>query len=168
MIAVIQRVSRASVVVEDKTVGAIQHGLLVLAGFAQDDSDYDGSVMAEKIAGLRIFSDSAGKMNLCVTEIGGQVLAVSQFTLLGSLKKGRRPSFQDAAPGDRAATMMSDFVNQLRKLGLTVETGQFQAHMEVTLTNDGPVTIILDSRTWRKGVNPSSHAASDPEPRASE
>lgn len=146
MRAVVQRVSRASVTVEGEVVGSIGAGLLVLLGVAQDDSEADAEFLAGKVAGLRIFEDEDGKMNRAVSEVGGAVLAVSQFTLLGDARKGKRPSFDAAARPERANELYELFVAKLRGAGLTIETGRFQAMMQVELVNDGPVTILLDSK----------------------
>ena len=146
MRAVVQRVSRASVKVNGELVGKIADGLLVLLGIAQDDTAADVLYLAEKIAGLRIFEDDAGKMNLSVTEIGGAVLAVSQFTLFGDVKKGKRPSFDAAARPEQARELYEHFVAHVRGLGLACETGHFQETMDVELVNHGPVTILLDSK----------------------
>jgi D-aminoacyl-tRNA deacylase len=146
MRAVVQRVSRASVTVDGELAGEIGHGLLVLLGVAQDDSEADGDYLAGKIAGLRIFEDQAGKMNLSVAEVGGAVLAVSQFTLLGDVRRGKRPSFDAAARPKQAKALYEYFVGRVRALGLRCETGRFQEMMEVELVNSGPVTILLDSK----------------------
>ncbi len=146
MRAVVQRVSRASVKVDGELTGEIANGLLVLLGVAQDDSEADADSLAEKIAGLRIFEDDAGKMNLGVAEIGGALLAVSQFTLLGDVRRGKRPSFDAAARPERAKALYDYFVARIRALGLRCETGRFQEMMEVELVNSGPVTILLDSK----------------------
>lgn len=146
MRAVVQRVSRASVKVSDEFVGKIADGLLVLLGIAQDDTEADAAYLAEKIAGLRIFEDDAGKMSRSVSDIGGAVLAVSQFTLFGDVKKGKRPSFDAAARPEQARELYERFVAQIRALGLPCETGRFQETMEVELVNHGPVTIMLDSK----------------------
>ena len=146
MRAVVQRVSSASVAVGGKVVGEIGRGFLALIGIARDDSESDAEVMATKIAGLRIFDDAAGDMNLALRDVGGAILAVSQFTLYGDARKGRRPSFIEAAPGDAARPLFDDVVARLRREGLPVETGEFGADMQVSLVNDGPVTILLDSR----------------------
>lgn len=145
MRAVVQRVSRASVTVEGKITGAIERGLLVLLGVGQDDAEADAAYLAEKICGLRIFEDENEKMNLSVMDVGGAVLAVSQFTLYGDVRKGKRPSFDAAARPERAKELYEDFVAQIRTKGVLCETGIFQAMMQVELVNDGPVTIILDS-----------------------
>lgn len=145
MRAVVQRVSAASVTVECRKVGTIGPGLLVLLGVARGDTEKDGEYLAEKLAGLRIFEDEEEKMNRSVAQIGGSILLVSQFTLYGDVRHGRRPSFTQAAPPEEANRLYEDLAQKLRDKGLTVETGQFQAHMEVSLVNDGPVTILLDS-----------------------
>lgn len=146
MRAVVQRVTEASVTVEGKTVGSIGSGLMVLLGVEQEDTEKDGAYLAEKLAGLRIFEDEAEKMNLSVQQVGGSILLVSQFTLLGDVRHGKRPSFTQAAPPQEADALYEDLADRLRQKGIPVETGQFQAHMEVSLVNDGPVTILLDSR----------------------
>lgn len=145
MRAVVQRVSAASVTVEGRKVGSIGPGLLVLLGVARGDTEKDGEYLAEKLAGLRIFEDEEEKMNRSVAQMGGSILLVSQFTLYGDVRHGRRPSFTQAAPPDEANRLYEDLAQKLRDKGMTVETGQFQAHMEVSLVNDGPVTILLDS-----------------------
>jgi D-tyrosyl-tRNA(Tyr) deacylase len=145
MRAVVQRVSRAAVRVEGKTVGQIGPGLAVLVGISGSDSAQSGDELAEKVATLRIFPDDAGKMNRSVAETGGAVLAVSQFTLFGDARKGRRPSFIDAAPPQVAEPLYEQFLASLRGHGLHVESGVFRATMEVELVNDGPVTILLDT-----------------------
>ncbi|ACL63559.1 D-tyrosyl-tRNA(Tyr) deacylase [Anaeromyxobacter dehalogenans 2CP-1] len=144
--AVIQRVSRAEVRVGGAATGAIGRGLLVLLGVARDDGAPDARLLADKIAALRIFEDAAGKMNLAVAEVGGAVLVVSQFTLLGDARRGNRPGFSDAAPPEAANALYESVCGMLREKGLRVETGVFRAEMEVELVNDGPVTILLDSR----------------------
>ena len=146
MRAVIQRVSRAQVTVDGKVHGSIGIGLLVLLGVAADDSDADLAYLAEKTAGLRIFEDDAGKMNRSVEQAGGALLVVSQFTLLGDVRRGRRPSFDGAAPPQIADALYQRYVELLRGKGLNVQTGVFQAMMNVELVNDGPVTILLDSK----------------------
>ena len=145
MKAVVQRVSRASVVVDGDEVGAIDSGLLVLLGVAKGDSGEQAAWMAKKIVSLRIFEDEEGRMNRSVAETGGSVLAVSQFTLLGDARKGRRPSFVAAAPPEEARALYEDLVAEVAEQGVRVATGVFQAHMEVSLVNDGPVTLILDT-----------------------
>ncbi|MDT8444943.1 MAG: D-aminoacyl-tRNA deacylase [Desulfuromonadales bacterium] len=146
MRTVIQRVSQASVVVATQAVAAIDRGLLVLLGVAQGDTSKDAAYLADKTAGLRIFADEEGKMNRSVEEINGSILVVSQFTLLGDCRKGRRPGFTDAAAPELADTLYEDYVSVLRSRGITVVTGVFRADMQVALINDGPVTIMLDSR----------------------
>lgn len=146
MRAVIQRVSDGSVTVGDEIVGQIEHGFVVLLGVAAEDSQDDVIWLAGKVEGLRVFEDDDGRMNLSLKDVGGSVLVVSQFTLLGDCRKGRRPSFVAAAPPEKADSLYQSFVAELRGHGLRVETGQFQAQMEVRLTNDGPVTLMLDSR----------------------
>jgi D-tyrosyl-tRNA(Tyr) deacylase len=144
--AVVQRVASASVVVDGKNVGEIEHGFLVLLGVGTDDADADAVALAEKIAGLRVFEDDAGKMNLALNDVGGQMLVVSQFTLFGDCRKGRRPSFVEAARPEKAELLYETFVAEVRGQGIIVETGRFQTHMDVSLVNDGPVTLLLDSR----------------------
>ena len=146
MRAVLQRVRRARVVVGDEVVGAIERGLLVLLGVAPDDTADGARWLADKIVGLRIFADAEDKMNLAVQDVGGSVLVVSQFTLYGDCRKGRRPSFVAAAPPEIAVPLYEGFVNALRALGVPVQTGRFGAMMQVELVNDGPVTLILDSK----------------------
>jgi D-aminoacyl-tRNA deacylase len=146
MRAVAQRVSRAKVTVEGKIVGEIGSGLLVLLGVAKEDAEADAIYLAEKIVGLRVFEDEAGKMNRSVHHAGGSVLAVSQFTLYGDARRGKRPSFDDAAPPELARRLYEFFVERIREAGLRCETGQFQARMTVELLNEGPVTILLDSK----------------------
>lgn len=145
MRAVVQRVSRASVTVNHEVVGAIEHGFLVLLGVTHEDSDSDIKYLAEKIVGLRVFEDADGKMNLSLADVGGGCLVVSQFTLYGDCRKGRRPSFVAAAGPEQAQSLYESFVKLLRGHGLTVATGQFREHMDVELVNDGPVTLLLDS-----------------------
>ena len=146
MRAVVQRVSRASVKIGEETAGEIGLGLLVLLGVAHEDSETDAGYLADKIAGLRIFEDVAGKMNLSLADIGGAVLAVSQFTLFGDVRRGKRPSFDAAARPEHARELYDYFVQRIRALGLRCETGRFQAMMDIELINSGPVTILLDSR----------------------
>ena len=145
MRAVVQRVSRASVAVEGKITGEIGRGFLVLLGVAKSDVTANADYLAEKISGLRVFEDAAGKMNLALADVQGAVLAVSQFTLHGDVRRGKRPSFDSAAPPDQARKLYEYFVERVRALGLRCETGVFQAMMQVELVNDGPVTILLDS-----------------------
>jgi D-tyrosyl-tRNA(Tyr) deacylase len=142
---VVQRVSEARVEVEGKVTGSIGKGMLVLLGVAREDTERDAEFLAEKTAGLRIFPDEEGKMNRSVLEAGGGVLVVSQFTLYGDVRKGRRPSFDEAAPPDLARRLYEYYVEALRGKGVSVETGVFQAMMKVYLVNDGPVTILCDS-----------------------
>jgi D-tyrosyl-tRNA(Tyr) deacylase len=144
--AVVQRVTSASASVDEQVVGHIGSGLVVFVGLAEGDGPADIEYVASKIRDLRIFSDDEGRMNRSVVDAGGSVLVVSQFTLLGDARKGRRPAFDGAARPDVARTQYETFVSLLRSSGLTVETGVFQAHMRIDLTNDGPVTILLDSR----------------------
>ncbi len=146
MRAVIQRVSRASVTVDGRIVGAIERGLLALVGVSVDDSEADADALAHKIAGLRVFGDGEGAMNLALADAGGEVLVVSQFTLLGDARKGRRPSFVTAARGELAARLYGRVSERLRDTGLSVATGVFGADMAVELVNDGPVTILLDTK----------------------
>ena len=146
MKAVIQRVSRASVEVNGQLVGRIDAGLLVLLGVAKGDGESDRRYLVEKIRTLRVFSDEQGKMNRSLADIGGSVLLVSQFTLLGRTSNGRRPSFDRAATPDEAKRLYDQIVSELRDHGTHVETGVFAAHMQVELLNDGPVTFVLDSR----------------------
>jgi D-tyrosyl-tRNA(Tyr) deacylase len=143
--AVVQRVSSAAVRVDGAVVGAIDRGLLVLVGVARTDTPADAAALAARIAGLRIFDDAGGRMNLAVGDVGGGVLVVSQFTLLGDCRGGRRPSYIEAAAPEAASTLYEAVVAALRDAGLTVATGVFRAHMAVELVNDGPVTLLLDS-----------------------
>ncbi len=145
MIAVIQRVSKASVTVEGRTIAQIGNGILVLLGVKQDDSKKEAELLAKKTANLRIFNDEQGKMNISLLDIEGEALVVSQFTLYGNCKKGRRPSFVDAALPGKADLLYQEYVQYLKDEHITVQTGQFQAMMQVELVNEGPVTIILDS-----------------------
>jgi D-tyrosyl-tRNA(Tyr) deacylase len=145
MRAVAQRVSRARVTVDQEIVGEIAVGLLVLLGVNKSDTRADADYLTEKTIGLRIFEDAGGKMNLSVAEVGGAVLVVSQFTLYGDARHGRRPSFDGAAPPEQARDLYEYFVEKIRTAGLRCETGRFQATMQVELVNDGPVTILLDS-----------------------
>ena len=145
MRAVLQRVTRASVAIEGETVGAIGRGLLVLLGVAQGDGEAQAERLATKTAELRIFPDETGRFNRSLLEVGGAALVVSQFTLLADVRRGRRPSFTDAAPPERAAQLVDAYVQRLRTSGVPVETGRFGATMQVELVNDGPVTIVLDT-----------------------
>lgn len=146
MRAVIQRVLSAQVTVDDQAVGAIQAGLLVLVGAADGDGPGDATQLADKLVNLRIFSDNAGRFQHSLLDIQGEALVVSQFTLLADTRRGRRPSFTGAAPPDLAAPLVDAFAQALRALGVRVQTGRFGAHMVVSLQNDGPVTITLDTR----------------------
>jgi D-tyrosyl-tRNA(Tyr) deacylase len=145
MRAVVQRVSRAKVTVNAEITGEIGLGLLVLLGVGRNDTEADATYLAEKIAGLRVFEDAQEKMNLSVKDVGGSVLAVSQFTLYGDVRRGKRPSFDAAAPPEQARQLYEFFVEKIRAAGLPCETGRFQEMMKVELVNDGPVTILLDS-----------------------
>jgi D-aminoacyl-tRNA deacylase len=145
MRAVIQRVSQARVIVEESVLGEIGPGLLALLGVARADTAADAAFLAEKILNLRVFPDEAGKMNRSLLDTRGGFLVVSQFTLYGDCRKGRRPSFDDAAPAELARPLYEHFVEVARESGLRVETGVFQAHMEVSLVNDGPVTLLVES-----------------------
>jgi D-tyrosyl-tRNA(Tyr) deacylase len=145
MRAVVQRAERVQVAVADQMVGRIGSGLLVFLGVSKADSEGDAEYLAEKIVGLRIFEDANEKMNLSVLDIRGEVLVVSQFTLYGDVRRGRRPSFHDAAPPEQAHELYTYFVERIRAKGLRCETGRFQAMMKVELVNDGPVTLLLDS-----------------------
>ena len=146
MKALLQRVTGASVSVDNEEVGRIGQGLVVFVGVASGDTEKDVQYLAQKIISLRIFSDEAGKFNLSALDIKGELLVVSQFTLLADTKKGRRPSFIEAAPPAQAETLFEQFVEQTRACGIKVETGRFQQYMQVEIHNDGPVTILLDSR----------------------
>ncbi|MEX0820286.1 MAG: D-aminoacyl-tRNA deacylase [Pirellulaceae bacterium] len=146
MRACVQRVKRASVTVADEVVGEIGGGLLVLLGVAGDDTDEDARQLSDRICGLRIFEDADGKMNLSLDDIGGAMLVVSQFTLFGDCRKGRRPSFTQAAPPPQAERLYDTFLAGVGMRGIRVATGRFRAHMEVALVNDGPVTLLLDSK----------------------
>lgn len=140
-----QRVSKASVSIESQLVASIKHGMVVLIGVGEGDSEADAQYLADKIANLRIFSDEADKFNLSALDIGGELLVVSQFTLLADTRKGRRPSFTDAAPPEEAEPLIETFVQLLRAAGLKVETGRFRQNMLVEIHNIGPVTIFIDS-----------------------
>ena len=146
MRAVVQRVSRASVKVGEELAGEIGNGLLVLLGVTHEDTEGDADYLAEKIAGLRIFEDDGGKMNRSVTDVGGAVLAVSQFTLFGDVRRGKRPSFDAAARPEQARELYEYFVACVQRLSLRCETGRFQEMMQVELINSGPVTILIDSK----------------------
>lgn len=146
MRAVVQRVSRAEVRVGGERVAAIDRGFLVLLGVEAADGEADAEYVADKVAGLRIFEDAAGKMNLPLAAVEGEVLLVSQFTLLGDCRKGRRPSFTGSAPPERAEALYQDVAERIRGRGIEVATGRFRAEMAVELVNEGPVTLLLDSR----------------------
>jgi D-tyrosyl-tRNA(Tyr) deacylase len=146
MRAVVQRVSEASVRIDDEEVGRISQGILVLLGVCQDDEPNDAAYLAEKVVHLRIFADEQGKMNRSLLDVGGGLLAVSQFTLWGDCRKGRRPSFVAAAEPKKAEMLYDAFVQRAGRLGVTIATGRFQEMMQVSLVNDGPVTLLLDSR----------------------
>jgi len=146
MKVLLQRVTAASVTVEGEVVGKIGHGLVIFIGVAVDDTLEDIQYLVNKIPQLRIFDDAEGKFNLSALDVRGELLLVSQFTLLAATRKGRRPGFTDAAPPDIAENLFNQFVEQTRTTGLKVETGRFQTHMHVTIENDGPVTIFIDSR----------------------
>jgi D-aminoacyl-tRNA deacylase len=146
MRAIVQRVSQARVIVAEQTVGEIAAGVLVLLGVSREDQTGDADYLADKILNLRIFGDEQGKMNLSLLDINAAMLVVSQFTLYGDARKGRRPSYIDAAEPEKAKALYEYFIAQVRSQGINVETGVFQAMMQVNLTNDGPVTILLDSK----------------------
>ena len=146
MKALVQRVLQGSVSIDGEVTGRIGHGMVVFVGVGREDTGDDADYLARKVAGLRIFQRDAAEFDLSVLDTGGQVLAVSQFTLMADTKKGRRPSFTDAAPPDEALPLYERFVDALRGLGVDVRTGVFQAYMEVRIHNDGPVTILVDSR----------------------
>ena len=146
MKVVLQRVAHASVTVDEKVIGKIQRGFLLLVGVTHDDAMEDMEYLVRKIVQMRIFEDEEGKLNRSIQDIGGEILSVSQFTLYADTKKGNRPSFSKAAPGDVALEMFEQFNGLLRETGIPVETGQFGADMKVELLNDGPVTILLDSK----------------------
>jgi D-tyrosyl-tRNA(Tyr) deacylase len=145
MRAVVQRVSRAQVAVDREIVGEVRRGLLILLGMTHADTEADADYLADKIAGLRVFEDENGKMNLDTAAVGGGILVVSQFTLYGDVRRGKRPSFDAAALPERARELYEHFVARIRAAGLPCQTGRFQEMMEVELVNDGPVTILLDS-----------------------
>lgn len=146
MRAVVQRVTKANVIVQDENVGNIDKGLMVLLGVEDGDDKNDVKYMVEKIVNLRIFEDENEKLNLSVLDIKGKMLVVSQFTLLGDCRKGRRPNFMKAAKPETANKLYEDFVDEARKKGICVETGVFREHMVINLSNDGPVTILVDSK----------------------
>ena len=146
MRVVVQRVSKASVSIDERTVGQINKGLVILLGVKNGDNESDAKFLADKCVNLRIFADEAGKFNLSALEVGGEILAISQFTLYGDTRKGRRPSFIEAAPPEISEPLYQKFINYLRESGLKVATGEFGAMMLVEIHNDGPVTIILESK----------------------
>ncbi len=146
MKVVVQRSKQASVTVDGEVIGQIEQGLVLLVGVQHDDTEKDADWLAEKIAGLRIFEDAEGKMNFSVQDLGGQILSISQFTLYGDCRKGRRPNFMNAARPEQAERIYDYFNGKLRELGLTVATGRFGAMMDVLLVNSGPVTLILESK----------------------
>lgn len=146
MRVVVQRCKRAEVTVKDTTIGRIEQGLMLLVGITHDDTEQDAKYLADKVAGLRIFEDETGKMNLSVLETGGQILSVSQFTLYGDCRKGKRPNFMSAARPELAEPLYDKFNELLRSLGLHVETGAFGEMMDVSLTNWGPVTLVIESK----------------------
>ena len=146
MKAVIQKVSRASVAVEGQTIGQIGCGFMVLLGVSREDTQDDLNYLVKKVTGLRVFSDDQDKMNLSLTDVGGSLLVISQFTLMASTRKGNRPSFIEAGPPEMSMALYEQFIERCEQLGFHVEHGQFGTHMEVALVNDGPVTIIIDSR----------------------
>jgi D-tyrosyl-tRNA(Tyr) deacylase len=143
---VVQRVKRAKVSVHEKAIGQIDHGIMLLLGVEEDDEEKDLEYMCDKVVNLRIFEDEEGKMNKSVLDVCGSILVVSQFTLLGDARKGRRPSFIQAARPEKAVPMYEKFIENMRKMGLNTQTGEFGADMQVELVNDGPVTILLDSK----------------------
>ena len=146
MIAVIQRCSRGKVTVSQKIIGKIDHGLVILLGVQKDDSEIDADFLVNKISGLRIFADENDKMNLSIKDITGSALVISQFTLCGDTKKGRRPSFINAAPPEDGSRLYEYFLSELGKTGVSVQSGEFGAMMDVELVNDGPVTFVLNSK----------------------
>lgn len=146
MKVLLQRVNKACVSINSKIIGNIGKGLVVLVGVASNDTEKDVHYLVEKVAGLRIFTDDTGKFNLSIKDIKGEFLVISQFTLLADTRKGRRPSFTEAAPPAQAENLFNEFVKQTRNTGLKTETGEFQQYMQVEIHNDGPVTIMLDSR----------------------
>ncbi len=150
MKAVFQRVSRASVSVDSNVIGEIDKGVMLLVGIAPTDTTHEADVLAQKVAGMRVFCDENDKMNLSVLDIKGSVLAISQFTLLANIAHGRRPDFFGAAPKEHAAPLFDYFCDALCRTGVAVQTGAFGEHMEVSLVNDGPVTIMMDTDIWKK------------------
>lgn len=148
MKVLLQRVTQASVTVSGETIGNIGTGLVVLVGISRGDAIKDAQYLSQKTLGLRIFADNDSKFNLSVLDVHGELLVISQFTLLADARRGRRPSFTEAAHPDRAEELFNRFVDEIRKSGLTVQTGRFQAHMLVEIRNDGPVTVMLDSKEY--------------------
>ena len=146
MRAVVQRVSQARVTVNQSIVGEIGRGLCIFVGVGREDSEENANSLADKVKNLRVFEDEKGKMNRSLSELGGEALVISQFTLYGDCSKGNRPSFTEAAPADEAERLYGHFVGRLRRAGIRVATGRFQAHMDVSLINDGPVTLFLESK----------------------
>lgn len=146
MRAVVQRVKKASCTVDDEIVGKIDKGLLLFLGIGQEDDNKDLDYLVEKVLGLRIFSDKDGKMNLSLEDIDGEILIISQFTLYGDVRKGKRPSFSKSSPPELGEKYYNDFINEVQRRGIKAETGIFGAHMDIELVNDGPVTILLDSK----------------------
>lgn len=153
MIAVVQRVSSAHVTVDKEVTGRVGLGFMVLLGVRKGDDPEDGSILAKKVAELRVFEDDTGRMNQSLVDVGGGALVVSQFTLCADLRKGRRPGFEPAEKPDRARRLLQLFVDDLRDNGVSVEEGRFGATMDVSLVNHGPATFLLDSSTWRKRVD---------------
>lgn len=147
MRVVVQRTTSASVTVDGTVTGEIAHGLVCLVGFTDGDGEEELNYVADKIVNLRIFSDEAGKMNRSLLQVGGDILSISQFTVYGNCRKGRRPNFMAAAPPDTAEALYDSFNDTLRSYGIKVETGRFGANMQVSLVNDGPVTLIVESKT---------------------
>ncbi|MFQ3619909.1 MAG: D-aminoacyl-tRNA deacylase [Spirochaetales bacterium] len=146
MRSVVQRVRDCSVTVEGTRISSIQRGILVYLGVGREDTEQDAAFMAEKVVHLRLFTDEQGKMNLSVLDVGGEVMVVSQFTLYGDTRKGRRPSYDDAAPPAQAELLLQLFLNHLEKYGIKPQTGKFQAKMDVSYTNEGPITLLIDSK----------------------
>lgn len=146
MIAVLQRVTSGAVIVENQTIGQIDYGLVVLLGVMKDDDEWDSEFLADKISGLRIFNDENDKMNLSIKAVNGSALVVSQFTLCADTRKGRRPSFMNAAPPEKGKVLYEDFMKRLDSKGIPIQSGEFGAMMKVKIDNDGPVTIVLDSK----------------------
>ena len=146
MIAVLQRVTTGAVIVENQTIGQIEEGLVILLGVVSDDNERDSKFLADKISGLRIFNDENDKMNLSIKDINGSALVISQFTLCADTRKGRRPSFINAAPPDKGKTLYEDFMTRLRSKGIPIQSGEFGAMMNVKIENDGPVTIVFNSK----------------------